>query len=76
MSTSDKDARIQLLRLEHLKASELLFAEAEAKQARGERVEAGELRDEAAARRRMGLAMLDETTARHRQLIAKGAAGS
>jgi hypothetical protein len=75
MSPSDEDARIQLRRLEHLNVSELLFAEAEAKLRRGERVEAMELRDEAEARRRIGLAMLDEAPAAHRLLRSQGVAG-
>jgi hypothetical protein len=74
MRPSDETARTRLRSLEHLRVSELLFAEAELKQGRGERMEAAELRDEAAARRSIGLAMLDETAARHHHLHAKRAA--
>jgi hypothetical protein len=61
--------------LEHLKVSELLLSEAEAKRRRGERIEAIELRGEARARRQEGLAMLDRTAAAQQQFRVKGATG-
>jgi hypothetical protein len=75
MSAYDEDARTRLRCVEHLKVSQLLFAEARLKQERGERIEAIELRGEARARRREGLAMLGRTADARLSLRARGAAG-
>ena len=72
MRRSDNTAQINVQGLEQLKISELLLAEASAKRQRGETIEAMELREEALARRRAGLAMLDEATRERERFFVKG----
>jgi hypothetical protein len=62
MRRSDDTAHLNAQALEQLKICELLLAEASAKRRSGETIEAMELRDEARARRRLGLSMLAEAT--------------
>jgi hypothetical protein len=73
MRRSDNTAHLNVQAVEQLKISELLLAEASAKRQNGETIEALELREEARARRRMGLSMLAEATGEHQlHLVAGG----
>lgn len=62
MGRSDDTKHPVAQALEQLKICELLLAEASAKRRSGETIEAIELREEARARRRLGLSMLAEAT--------------
>ena len=70
-SFSDDTAQISMQGLEQLKISELLLAEASAKRQRGETIEAMELRAEAIARRRAGLALLDDAAREPQRFFVK-----
>ena len=66
MQLNDEAARLREQGLEHLTVSILLLAEAGVKRKRAELMEAAELRAEASARRREGLALLDAAAMKRR----------
>jgi hypothetical protein len=70
MRRSDDTAHLNAQALEQLQISKLLLVEASAKRQNGETIEALELRDEARARRRMGLSLLAEATTGEHEIIS------